>query len=593
MAYDGLVVSATVKEFREKLTGGRIAKITQPEKDEVQLTVRNGRDNFRVQISANASLPLCCLTDQQKPSPVSAPVFLMTLRKHIGNGAITRVYQPDRSLEAEGCERVIFFEIEHLDEMGDLTKRILAVELMGKYSNIILLRNDLTIIDSIKRINASESSVREVLPNRVYFIPDANDKKDPLALTSVSFAALVSKKPEPLYQAIYHSITGLSPLTASELCFRAGLDPDLPANCQSSESLARLYEVFHSVIDQIVLRREPDPVILSFRGEPKDFSAFSLTSYKNNKDYSEAHFDSMSEVIRRFYTVRDLQSRMKQRSTDLRKVLNTLLDRTSKKLSLQEKQLAGTEDRDRFRLYGELLNTYGYSLKGGEQSLTCENFYDGKKITIPLNRDLSALENAKHYFERYDKLKRTRESVLKQLEESRNELSHLESIGTALDIAESDADLREIRKEMVDYGFLHSSSAVSKMRTQEKAKPCHFRSSDGYDIYVGRNNYQNEDVTFRIADGGDLWFHAKNVPGSHVIVKTRGEAFDSIPDRLFEEAASLAAYYSSHRADSKVDVDYTIRKNLRKVPNAAPGFVIYHTNYSITVKPEILVQSAE
>lgn len=613
MAYDGLVVSATVKEFRERLIGGKIAKITQPEKDEIHLVVRNQKENTKVQISVNPSLPLCTVYDGNKPSPVTAPNFCMTLRKHIGNGLITDVRQPEQKLHMDGLERVILFEIEHLDEMGDRGKRILSVELMGKYSNIILLREDYTIIDSIRRISASQSSVREVLPNRPYFIPDAGEKKNPLALTEMDFTALMSSQPEPTFKALFHSITGLSPVTASEMCFRAGVDPDLSANCQREDSLKKLYTAFFSIINQVAIDRRPDPVILYKEDTPVEFSAFPLTMYCQdevsetanayttgstssisvNKDATGAeyrceHYASMSEVIHHFYEEKDTSSRIRQRSTDLRKVLNTLMERESKKLMLQEKQLKSTEGKDKYRVYGELLHTYGYSLEGGEDHLDCENYYTNEEIRIPLDSTLSASENAKHYLDRYDKLKRTEQNVTIQLQETKRTLEHLESIETALSLAEGEEDLADLRREMQDFGYLHHIVQKKTEKLQKKSKPYHFVSSDGYEIFIGKNNYQNEEVTFKIADGGDLWFHAKNVPGSHVIVKTGGKPFSELPDRLFLEAAGLAAYYSSHQSDQKVEVDYTLRKNLRKVPNAAPGFVIYHTNYSITVAPQKL-----
>lgn len=590
MAYDGLVVSATVKEFRENLIGGKISKITQPEKDEIDLTIRNQKDNYRLKISMNPSLPLCILTEEKKLSPMAVPTFCMALRKHIGNGAILNVIQPDRTLEKNGLERVIIFEIEHLDEMGDLGKRYLSVELMGKYSNLILYREDRIIIDSVKRISVSQSSVREVLPNRPYFIPDSGDKKNPLELGKEAFANLIGNMPEPAFKALFHGITGLSPLTASEICHVSRVDPDLSANCLEPEALARLYNAFHDIIEETVSLSGPDPVIIYKDGVPSDFSAFDLSIYEEDPKYEVRHFSSMSEVINQFYSEKDKSSRMRQRSTDLRKVVSTLMERTSKKLNIQEKQLKDTEGMDKFRVYGELLHTYGYSLEGGEDHLTCENFYTNEEITIPLKKDLTASENAKHYLEKYDKLKRTKENVTVQLRETRLELEHLESIQTSLDIAESEEDLQDIRKEMSDYGFIHKVQGKEKAKLQRKSKPYHFVSEDGYEIFVGKNNYQNEDVTFRIGDGGDLWFHAKNVAGSHVIVKTGGQNMEEIPDRLFIEAAGLAAYYSSHRSDQKVEVDYTVRKNLKKVPNAAPGFVIYHQNWSVTVEPRNMTE---
>lgn len=587
MAYDGLAVSAGIKEFRERLIGGKISKIIQPEKDEIQLIIRRQKEQLRLKISVNPSLPLCCLTDSKDGAPMTAPGFCMALRKHIGNGTLISVHQPSQNIHEDGLERVIIFEIEHLDEMGDMGRRFLSVELMGKYSNIILLREDYNIIDSIKRISLTQSSVREVLPNRRYFIPDAMNKLNPLNVEEAQFIEALRRSPEPVFKALFHSFTGLSPLSSGEICYRAGIDPDIPGSAHKESSLSELYRVFSAVIDEAVKSSAPSPCLLYKNEVPQDFSAISLTMYHGSHGYREQPFGSMSELIELFYSEKDRLSRIRQRSSDLRKQLGTLLERAAKKLSLQEKQLADTEKKDSFRIYGELINTYGYSLSGGESELVCENYYDGKEIRIPLIPELSARDNSKKYFERYEKLKRTRENLNKQLKDSKQELLHLQSILTALDMAEGEGDLREIRREMMEYGFIKKSSGggKEKLRSQDKSRPYHFLSSHGYHIYVGRNNFQNELVSFRLADGGDLWLHAKGVTGSHVIVKTGGADFEELPDSLFEEAAALAAYFSSHSKDSKVEVDYTYRKNLRKVPNAAPGFVIYHSNYSITVAP--------
>ncbi len=611
MAYDGLTVLATVKEFKERLTGGKISKIIQPEKDEIVLFIRNKGENLRVQISANPSLPLCCFTESSKAAPATAPAFCMLLRKQIGNGTILSVRQPDSSLLRDGLERVILFEIEHLDEMGDIGTHILSAELMGKYSNIILLRKNMTIIDAIKRISLSQSSVREVLPGREYFIPDNKNKADPLSLSEEEFLKCMQQAPEPAYAAIFHSITGISPVMAQEICFRASIDPDTPANCMDESAQRNLYGVLQHLLQDALGGNGLYPNILYKDDIPFEFSAVRLESYGGKDDLPDPegggalagkqapegqsqdrvrtrHSDSMSEIIRLFYAEKDKDSRIRQRSSDLRKLLSTLLERASRKLSLQENQLRDTKGKDRFRVYGELLNTYGYGLKEGEDTLICENYYDGKEISIPLKKELSARENARLYFEKYDKLKRTELNLTEQLSQSRQELLHLSSILASLDMAETEVDLQEIRKEMSEFGFVKKGGRQKeKLRTQGKSSPLHFISSDGYEIFLGKNNYQNEYVTFRLAEGGDLWFHGKNIPGSHVIVKTGGKALSELPDRLFVEAASLAAWFSSRRTDSKVEVDYTFRKNLKKVPNGAPGFVIYHTNYSITVTPGI------
>ena len=280
---------------------------------------------------------------------------------------------------------------------------------------------------------------------------------------------------------------------------------------------------------------------------------------------------------------------IRQKSADLRHILQTILERDYKKLDLQEKQLKDTEKKDRYRIYGELLNTYGYELSGGEKNLTCENFYTGETVTIPLDPQLSARENAQKFFDRYGKLKRTAEALEKLTLETQAEIEHLESISTALDIALKEEDLTQIRQEMMEFGFIKRHGPQGK-KPRTASRPFHYISSDGFDIYVGKNNYQNEELTFKIASGSDWWFHAKKMPGSHVIVKSDGR---ELTDRTFEEAGALAAYYSKGRNADKVEVDYIQRRFLRKVTGGAPGFVIYHTNYSLMAQPSIPVPEAK
>ncbi len=579
MALDGIVVAALAAEFDEALRGGRINRIVQPEKDELLITVKNNQKTVRLLLCASASLPLACLTDENKTAPYTAPGFCMLLRKHIGAGRIVGVSQP-------GLERVIDISIEHLDEMGDECLDHLYVELMGKHSNIIFCRDDGVITDSIKHISAQVSSVREVLPGRTYFIPQTTKKADPLTVSRDEFISLTGQTPAPLYKALYEKLTGISPVMAAELCFRAGFDGDIPANVYSVDDLAILYTSLLGMMDD-VRAKNFTPNIVYLNGEPEEYAALPLTSLQCEGSEA-AVFPTMSSLLERFYSEKSSKTRIRQKSADLRKIIQTLSERNNKKYDLQERQLKSTLDRDKYRVYGELLNTYGYGLKGGESELVCTDYYTGKETTIPLDPTLSASENAQKYFNRYQKLKRTSEAVSEQLKETRAVAEHLESIRTSLDLAEKEEDLDPIRQELVDYGFIRRGPSSAKGR-RNLSRPYHYISSDGFDIYVGKNDYQNEEVTFRIADGGDWWFHAKNIPGSHVIVKTGGK---ELPDDTFTEAASLAAWYSRGRDSDKVEVDYTQRKNLKKVNGGPPGFVIYHTNYSIMAKPRSDIQKA-
>lgn len=581
MAFDGIVIANLVKDLNDKIVSGRISKIAQPEKDELLLTIKGNRENFRLLISANASLPLLYFTETNKPSPLTAPNFCMLLRKHIANGRIVSVSQP-------GLERIVRIEIEHLDEMGDLKRKFLIVELMGKHSNIIFCDDENKILDSIKHISAQVSSVREVLPGREYFIPHAGEKKDPLTITEEEFKELIGKTPQNLSKALYTDLTGLSPTVSAELCHLASLDGDISAKDFSDSELTHLYHAFTWIMDD-VRQGNFTPNIIYQKEKPVEFASIPLSMFSGG-DYRSVSFPSISALLERYYAERNTVSRIHQKSTDLRKILTNSLERSYKKRDLQQKQMKDTEKREKFRIYGELLNTYGYGIQEGEKSFRCLNYYDNTEITIPLDPTLSAQENAVRYFDKYNKQKRTFEATSRQLEQTEAEIEHLESISTFLDIARKEEDLAQIKEELTEYGYIKRHFSGGKKQKKAVSRPFHYLSSDGFHIYVGKNNYQNEELTFKLASGNDWWFHAKGIPGSHVIVKTEGK---ELPDRVFEEAGALAAYYSRGRGQDKVEIDYIQKKNLKKVPGAAPGFVVYHTNYSLVAAPEIPVKEIE
>ena len=581
MAFDGIVIANLVKDLNDKIVSGRISKIAQPEKDELLLTIKGNRENFRLLISANASLPLLYFTETNKPSPLTAPNFCMLLRKHIANGRIVSVSQP-------GLERIVRIEIEHLDEMGDLKRKFLIVELMGKHSNIIFCDDENKILDSIKHISAQVSSVREVLPGREYFIPHAGEKKNPLTITEEEFKELIGKTPQNLSKALYTDLTGLSPTVSAELCHLASLDGDISAKDFSDSELTHLYHAFTWIMDD-VRQGNFTPNIIYQKEKPVEFASIPLSMFSGG-DYRSVSFPSISALLERYYAERNTVSRIHQKSTDLRKILTNSLERSYKKRDLQQKQRKDTEKREKFRIYGELLNTYGYGIQEGEKSFRCLNYYDNTEITIPLDPTLSAQENAVRYFDKYNKQKRTFEATSRQLEQTEAEIEHLESISTFLDIARKEEDLAQIKEELTEYGYIKRHFSGGKRQKKAVSRPFHYLSSDGFHIYVGKNNYQNEELTFKLASGNDWWFHAKGIPGSHVIVKTEGK---ELPDRVFEEAGALAAYYSRGRGQDKVEIDYIQKKNLKKVPGAAPGFVVYHTNYSLVAAPEIPVKEIE
>ncbi len=576
MALDGIAVANITHELNNLISDGRLYKISQPESDELLLTIKNNKSQYRLTISANAGLPLIYLTAENKPSPLTAPNFCMLLRKHLGNARIISVKQT-------GLERVIDFTFEHLDELGDLCRKHLIVELMGKHSNIIFTDSNNKIIDSIKHVSAQMSSVREVLPGRDYFIPDTMDKADPLNLTMQLCSEHIFSKPVKLSKAIYTGLTGISPVIAEELCHTASVDSDKPANVLNENERQHIYEEILNLMKKVKDGSFTPHII--YKGKtPVEFSSVPLTIYEDSEDaYHSEYFESASEMLFTFYAQKNAQTRIHQRSSDLRKIISTLLERNYRKLEIQEKQLKDTEKRDKFRIYGELLNTYGYDIPEGSKSFSTVNYYTGEPVTIPLDDTLNPQENAVRYFDRYNKLKRTFEATTELLEETQLEIAHLESIATSLDIAVAEEDLIQLKEEMIQSGYIHQKGNSGK-KVKITSRPFHYISSDGYHIYVGKNNFQNEELSFKFANGGDWWFHAKEIPGSHVIVKSNG---DELPDRTFEEAARLAAYYSKGRSQDKVEVDYTPRKHLKKPAGAKPGFVIYHTNYSMLVGTDI------
>ncbi len=571
MAFDGIVIANLVKELNDTVLNGRISKIAQPENDELLLTLKGNTGQVRLLLSASASLPLIYLTKENKPSPMTAPNFCMLLRKHIANGRITRIWQPH-------MERIINFEIEHLNELGDLCRKQLIVEIMGKHSNIIFCDEDKKIIDSIKHIPAQVSSVREVLPGRMYFIPETQEKYNPIETSLEEFSDKIFAKPLSLTKSIYTTYTGISPVIASEICHRAGLEGERPAKALSPEEQKHLYHHLSWLMDD-VRNGGFTPIIVKNGKEPIEFSAVSLTQYE---DMDIISYPDISQVLETFYADKNTYTRIRQKSVDLRKVVNTVLERCRKKYDLQLRQLKDTEKREKYKVYGELINTYGYDLEEDAKSLTALNYYTNEEITIPLDTQLTPMENAQKYFDRYNKLKRTYEALHELIKETHEEMEHLESISTSLDIAVSEDDLIQIKEELTQFGYIKKKHAGKKEKV--KSKPFHYLSSDGFHIYIGKNNFQNDELTFKFASGSDWWFHAKGIPGSHVIVKTNGE---ELPDRVFEEAGCLAAYYSKGRENDKVEIDYLEKKNVKKPNGSKPGFVIYYTNYSLVASPDI------
>lgn len=571
MALDGITVAHIAHELQNTLKDGRIHKIAQPETDELLLTFKLPRGQRRLSISASASLPLIHLTEVNKPSPMTAPNFCMLLRKHLNNGRIVEIRQPQ-------LERILEFHIEHLDELGDLGKKILIVELMGRHSNIIFCNSDYVIIDSIKRISAQVSSVREVLPGRTYFVPDTMQKLDPLNVSIEDFKRTLSTSDLPTVKALNTSFTGVSHGVASEICHLANAKADTTTNTLSATQFYDLYTSFTAYFNKVTDSKFSAHIYMK-DGEPKDYASLPLTHIA---DSELIPYETVSEMLHSYYETKNIITRIRQKSADLRHIVQTALERNKKKLYLQEKQLTDTLKRDKYKVYGELLHTYGYSVEIGDKSLVALNYYTNEDVTIPLDPTLSAMENAQKYFNRYNKQKRTFEALTELIVETSADVDYLESVANSLEMARSEDDLMGIKDELIEAGYVKRRHVKKKVKYNNK--PLHYISSDGYHMYVGKNNLQNEEITFNIAEGNDWWFHAKDAAGSHVVVKYQGV---EMPDRVFEEAGKLAAYYSKLRGGSKVEIDYIEKKHVKKPKGGKPGLVIYHTNYSLVIDSDI------
>ena len=584
MAFDGITIANLTKDFSDRLTGGRIYKIAQTESDELLITVKLSYENIdtygikqaKILMSAGASLPLIYETDETKPSPMTAPNFCMLLRKHIQNGRIISITQP-------GLERIIRFEIEHLDEMGDLRHKTLLIEVMGKYSNIIFVDENNVIIDSIKHIPASVSSVREVLPGREYFIP-SQEKENPLETNADVFSSCVLSKGMPVFKAIYSAYTGLSPIISQEICHRAGVDADKSAISLETKEAIALYKAFDEIV-QNIKEGSFTPCIAYENDTPKEYASIPLSIYEDSEGAELVYPETISSLIMQYYLEKNIVTRIRQKSVDLRKIVQTALERNVRKYDLQLKQMKDAEKKDKYRVYGELLTVYGYSAEPGAEKITVNDYNSGKDVTITLDPTLTPAQNAKKYFDKYTKLKRTAEALEEQMKETKEAIDQLESVETALEIAKEEADLVQIKQELQQTGYIKAHYQGKNARKEKVvSKPFHYLSSDGFDIYVGKNNLQNDELTFKTANGGDWWFHAKKIPGSHVVLLTGGK---EVPDRAFEEAAALAAYYSKGKNQEKVEIDYLKRKDVKKPNGAKPGFVVYYTNYSLALAPDI------
>ena len=579
MALDGLVIHSIVDELSSKILGGKVDKVHQPENDELVLHIRNNKENFKLILSASASNPRVYLAENyKKENPISAPMFCMLFRKYIQNGIVVGVSQV-------GFERIIKISVESFDELKEKTTKDIYVEIMGRHSNIILTHAlDNKVIDSAKRIPFSVSRVRQLLPGVTYVLPPSQDKLNPLDnISKESFVTALNSFEGPIFKSIYSNFLGISPVVAKEICFRSNVDEKLHSTDCNDSQFDSLYNEFSNLFNSIN-NNKYNPCIVINEGIDKviDFSCIDLTLFK---ELSFINNESMSKILEDYYRTKDIKDRIHQRSSDLRKSISIKLDRLYNKLHKQEEELVESENADIFKIKGELITSYIYMVEKGMESVEVSNFYDPeyKNLTISLNKNLTPSENAQRYFKKYNKMKTAKKELAHQIEISLDEINYLENIILSIENCENLAELLDIREELSKVGYLkikgkNSNKKESKLTT----KPHEFISSDGFKILVGKNNKQNDHLTLKIADNNDIWLHTKNIPGSHVIIKTDGK---EVSDDAIFEGAMLAAYFSKSKMSAQVPVDYTKKKNIKKPNGAKPGMVIYETNSTVYVTP--------
>ncbi len=573
MALDGIAIAGIVSELRKNLLNGRVDKIYQPEREEVIILIRSGGSNHKLLMSANSSHPRVHLSTQSKNNPLQAPLFCMVMRKHLTGGKIVDISQPD-------FERIIYVDIEAYNEMGDLTNKRIIVEIMGKHSNIILTDENAIILDCAKHITHETSSVREVLPGKQYTEPPSQGKLNPMRLEREGFLALLSGKAGvKLQEVIYKSYSGISPVMAADICCRAGLASDMFCEQLSSYGAEKLFLAFASLTEEVKAENFENEIIFDALGKPIEFSTKTLSQFSGN---IKREYDSVSRLLEDYYSEKDSYYRINQRTADLRRLVQTNIERCVKKTDVYNRTMHEIKDRDKLRIYGELLTANIHSMEQGMKSFTAVNYYeeDCPEITIPLDTSLTPAQNAQRYFKKYNKDKRTYSALIEQGEQNRQELQYLETVLTSINNCKDEADINDIREELYNVGIIKKSV---KNPTAKKSKPLHFISSEGFDIFVGKNNKQNDELTIKTAKAQDIWFHTKEIPGSHVLVKTNGK---SPGNDTLNEAVQLAAYYSKASKSSLVPVDYTARKNVKKPNGAKPGMVIYDNYKTAYVTPD-------
>jgi len=580
MALDGAYLYTVAQELREALLSeeaspSRVEKISQPSREELVIVLRTRRGSRKLLFSANADSPRLHFTSLALENPKQPPMFCMLLRKHIGSGRLTAVRQT-------GLDRVLALDFEAINELGDPVTLSLVIEIMGRHSNIILVGGDGRIIDAIKRVTEEVSSVRLVLPGVVYRQPPSQGKVNLLAGSpGEAMERFEAASSQDCAKALLNALEGVSPLLARELVFRALKGQDIQKGELSGYYKSRISEEFSDLRERLADNRLELTVVTDEKKKIRDFTFLDVAQY--GASVEKRRFSSPSELLDVFYADRDQISRMKQRSHDLLKLLVNATERITKKLALQKEELAACENREHYRICGDLLNANLYKLQKGDRSAVLENFYEegAPELEIPLDVRLTPAQNAQKYYGEYRKAAVAEEKLKVLMADSEKELLYLDSIFDAVSRTTGESELLEIREELYEQGYIR---APGKKRPMLKAQPpLRYRSGDGFSILCGRNNKQNDRLTLKTAKNYDMWLHTQGIAGSHVIIESEGRP---ISDEAVEEAAVIAAYNSKGRLSSRVAVDYTLVKNVKKPNGAKPGMVIFTDYRTAYVSPD-------
>ncbi len=577
MAMDGVSVAALCRELNIELSGSRVDKIQQTETDELLISFYGGAGGGKkIRLTSNSQVARVCLTNDRKQSPESAPLFCMLLRKHLAGARFCAALQPD-------FERIIKLEFDSTNEFAEPCKKFLIAELMGRHSNIILVDESGKIIDAIRHIDFSISSMRQVLPGLLYEYPPAQGKANPLEVRLNEIIDILTDGTDRADKAVMSGFCGISPLLSREIVHRAfGINDIYMDELGYSKLLdlaASCFEMFRQIKAGDF---SPCYLVRKDTGKPFEFSALPILQY--GETASVVLQESMSETVENFYRERDRQERISHKSSRLVRIVSNNIDRCAKKLIAQRSELADTENMEYYRRCAELITANLYALKENMSEVVVVDYYspDMQEVTIPLDKKLSPAANAQRYFKKYNKAKTAREELKKQIEKAERELDYLESVEEELKEAETEADLSEIADELFDEGYIRRPKDARRKK-RETQKPMEFFSPDGFRVLVGKNNKQNDLLTLKTAKNSDMWFHTKDIHGSHVVLcYEHGKEFteDAI---LF--AARLAAKYSKASESSQVPVDYTLVKYVKKPSGAAPGMVIYTDQKTVYVNP--------